>query len=713
MNNIFKYKLKEYLRENSTVVLNERKHTQSAQDRAAARAARAAEEAQAAEKTSSILAKRLAERAATRAAAKTKAAKEKAQAEKEEAEKEEAKKAEEEAQAATTYTDEKQRDNEKTMDLNWDSERAEAANIQPYGSGSTPAGMPVGSTLTRAQTEQQKRFDKYREVISRINPNTGQGITGPIVEEWNLQGGKKNKEYYMNKKDYKNILLEKYYTLSEEDFRQRDRDDIEKRAAAVQAAGISASQDPRRSMESWKQLEAAHDAKRQQDAKMFDNMTYGELDAQYRTARLSETGDKPLSSRFEDSEWGKPYRGLKIKPGSDEHRMRVADLRSWEAQRRDELKRGQEQYLKDHPEFAKELKRLEQERKDQAHSAWKQRNAERINTYQAQISTAERPATQELERYQELWKHAAPRDARPPSAAGPARRADPDFVGPPRGWVEPNATTDQWGNPQPGWISAIGQGGPTTDVYGVRRPDLSVRDQFKPYDPNKNPTGNPWPSTRPAPAPAPAAPAVTPSTPAATPKAPPAATARDGARPAPSVAAFQASKATQPEEDPDAIPPLPPWDSSFRAPLSTATPPDERKRPFPLARPLSRRSSRTNRRLSAGPFIAGRIKPKSPNTKPETLMASYDYFHQTLKNKYSFIREEIVNPQNKGTMTKGEVSGRDQLAKKIKAKAIKRNDTEENARYRLATYITLKDRTEGSSKRTDKLKKRRLKKDNK
>jgi hypothetical protein len=280
--------------------------------------------------------------------------------------------------------------------------------------------------------------------------------------------------------------------------------------------------------------------------------------------------------------------------------------------------------------------------------------------------------------------------------------------------VEPDATTDQWGNPQPGWISAIGQGGPTTDVYGVRRPDLSVRDQFKPYDPNKNPTGNPWPSTRPAPAPA--APAVTPPAPAATPKAPPAAPARGPAL-FPSVfdelndnetASFQAWKDTQPKEEPA---PAPATDgisptasrTGLRQPLSTATPP---VRPFLL----SRRSSRTNRRLSAGPFIAGRIKPKSPNTKPETLMASYDYFHQTLKNKYSFIREEIVNPQNKGTMTKGEVSGRDQLAKKIKAKAIKRNDTEENARYRLATYITLKDRTEGSSKRTDKLKKKKIKK---
>jgi hypothetical protein len=77
----------------------------------------------------------------------------------------------------------------------------------------------------------------------------------------------------------------------------------------------------------------------------------------------------------------------------------------------------------------------------------------------------------------------------------------------------------------------------------------------------------------------------------------------------------------------------------------------------------------------------------------------YDYFHQALKNKYSsFIREEIVNVRNKGSMSNEEISSRDRLAKRIKARAIKGKDTELNARYRLATYITLKNRTEGSTR---------------
>jgi hypothetical protein len=64
------------------------------------------------------------------------------------------------------------------------------------------------------------------------------------------------------------------------------------------------------------------------------------------------------------------------------------------------------------------------------------------------------------------------------------------------------------------------------------------------------------------------------------------------------------------------------------------------------------------------------------------------------------LTEEIVNIKNKGTMTKGEISDRDRLAKRVKAKAIKGKDTEQNAQYRLATYITLKNRKEGSSKKT-------------
>jgi len=87
----------------------------------------------------------------------------------------------------------------------------------------------------------------------------------------------------------------------------------------------------------------------------------------------------------------------------------------------------------------------------------------------------------------------------------------------------------------------------------------------------------------------------------------------------------------------------------------------------------------------------------NPNNTPysprrETLMASMDYFSQKLKNKYNLIREEIVNPKNAGTMSKGEIASRDRLATKVKAKPIKGKDTEKNAKYRLATFITLRNR---------------------
>jgi hypothetical protein len=57
------------------------------------------------------------------------------------------------------------------------------------------------------------------------------------------------------------------------------------------------------------------------------------------------------------------------------------------------------------------------------------------------------------------------------------------------------------------------------------------------------------------------------------------------------------------------------------------------------------------------------------------------------------VSEEIVNPDNRGTMTKAEIIKRDRIARsrKVKAKirATKGNDTDENARYRYATFITM------------------------
>jgi len=60
--------------------------------------------------------------------------------------------------------------------------------------------------------------------------------------------------------------------------------------------------------------------------------------------------------------------------------------------------------------------------------------------------------------------------------------------------------------------------------------------------------------------------------------------------------------------------------------------------------------------------------------------------------KNLFFNEEIVNAKHAGTMTKKEIKSRDKIAKKVKAKPIKGNDTAENAKYRLATYIELKKR---------------------
>jgi hypothetical protein len=82
------------------------------------------------------------------------------------------------------------------------------------------------------------------------------------------------------------------------------------------------------------------------------------------------------------------------------------------------------------------------------------------------------------------------------------------------------------------------------------------------------------------------------------------------------------------------------------------------------------------------------------------------YYH-ILKN---MIQEEVVNPQNKGTMSKSEISRRDRTATKVKAKAIKGKDTEENARYRLATYITLQGRGKSESKVKSKSIKKKSKK---
>ena len=62
--------------------------------------------------------------------------------------------------------------------------------------------------------------------------------------------------------------------------------------------------------------------------------------------------------------------------------------------------------------------------------------------------------------------------------------------------------------------------------------------------------------------------------------------------------------------------------------------------------------------------------------------------------KEDVVNEEIVNPDNKGTMTKREIISRDRKARSAKItkniRAIKGNDTDENAKYRFATYLQIR-----------------------
>jgi hypothetical protein len=75
------------------------------------------------------------------------------------------------------------------------------------------------------------------------------------------------------------------------------------------------------------------------------------------------------------------------------------------------------------------------------------------------------------------------------------------------------------------------------------------------------------------------------------------------------------------------------------------------------------------------------------------------------------VKEEIVNKEHAGTMSKKEITSRDKIAKKVKAKPIKTGDTAENAKYRLATYIELRKRGGKKEKPVKSGKKKKAKKD--
>jgi hypothetical protein len=68
--------------------------------------------------------------------------------------------------------------------------------------------------------------------------------------------------------------------------------------------------------------------------------------------------------------------------------------------------------------------------------------------------------------------------------------------------------------------------------------------------------------------------------------------------------------------------------------------------------------------------------------------------------KQLLMHEEVVNKKNKGTMTKGEISRRDDVAKKTKPQPIK-GDTDEESKHRIATYIVLRARA-GKKKKAKK-----------
>jgi len=69
--------------------------------------------------------------------------------------------------------------------------------------------------------------------------------------------------------------------------------------------------------------------------------------------------------------------------------------------------------------------------------------------------------------------------------------------------------------------------------------------------------------------------------------------------------------------------------------------------------------------------------------------------------KQLLMHEEVVNKKNKGTMTKAEISKRDEKAKGIKPQPIK-GDTDDESRHRIATYITLRARGGGKKKKAKK-----------
>jgi hypothetical protein len=82
---------------------------------------------------------------------------------------------------------------------------------------------------------------------------------------------------------------------------------------------------------------------------------------------------------------------------------------------------------------------------------------------------------------------------------------------------------------------------------------------------------------------------------------------------------------------------------------------------------------------------------------------------QFTQNIIQRIYEDIVNPENAGTMTSGEITRRDHRAKHgnfTKFKAIK-GDTEEEKNHRISTWIELRKRKKNKTERSGKGKKKK------
>jgi hypothetical protein len=121
-------------------------------------------------------------------------------------------------------------------------------------------------------------------------------------------------------------------------------------------------------------------------------------------------------------------------------------------------------------------------------------------------------------------------------------------------------------------------------------------------------------------------------------------------------------------------------------------------------------SAEKNKKEKIVMSMKGRMKDLLNRFGSKNKAMSYIYGAATAAAKKS-VNEEIVNAKHAGTMTKKEIKSRDKIAKKVKAKPIKGKDTEENAKYRLATFIELRKRGQEPKGKAPKKGKKKKKKD--